>query len=62
MLRGDYLAAIKAAGFSTVDVVAESGFGGIVDLQSPEILLALAKDGLTTRDKRVWPPMSSVTN
>jgi SAM-dependent methyltransferase len=50
MLRGDYLAAIKGAGFSTVDVVAESGFGGIVDLQSPEILAALAKDGLTTQD------------
>jgi SAM-dependent methyltransferase len=50
MLRDDYMAAIKTAGFSTVNVVAESGFGGIVDLQSPEILAALAKDGLTTQD------------
>jgi SAM-dependent methyltransferase len=50
MLRGDYLAAIRAAGFSTVDVVAESEFRGIVDLQSPQIRAALARDGLTTQD------------
>ncbi len=50
MVRADYLAAIKAAGFATVDVVAESGFGGIVDLQSPDIQAALAKDGLTMQD------------
>jgi arsenite methyltransferase len=50
MLRDDYLAAIKSAGFQRVDVVAESTFGGIVDLQSPEILAALASGGLTTQD------------
>ena len=50
MLRDDYLAAIKAAGFQTVDIVAESAFAGIVDLQSPEIRGTLAADGLTTLD------------
>jgi ubiquinone/menaquinone biosynthesis C-methylase UbiE len=37
MLRDDYLAAIKEAGFSTVDVVAESGFSGIIDLYGAEV-------------------------
>ncbi|HZR82546.1 MAG TPA: arsenite methyltransferase [Candidatus Binatia bacterium] len=50
MLREDYLAAIRRAGFATVDVVAEASFSGIVDLQSPEIHAALAADGLTTAD------------
>ena len=50
MLRDDYLTAIKDAGFSTVDVVAESGFGGIIDLYGAEVQAALAKDGLTMRD------------
>jgi arsenite methyltransferase len=50
MLRDDYLAAIANAGFRMVEVAAEGSFGGIVDLQSPEILAALANDGLTTED------------
>jgi SAM-dependent methyltransferase len=50
MLRGEYLAAIEAAGFSTVEVVAENGFGGIIDLQAPEIQAALAKDGITIQE------------
>jgi ubiquinone/menaquinone biosynthesis C-methylase UbiE len=50
MLRDEYLAAIEAAGFRDVEVVSESSFAGVVDLQSPEILEALAKDGLTRAD------------
>ena len=50
MLRDEYVAAIEAAGFRDVEVVSESTFAGIVDLQSPEILEALAKDGLTQAD------------
>jgi SAM-dependent methyltransferase len=50
MLRDEYVAAIGRAGFSSVAVVAEGSFAGIVDLQSPEILAALAKDGLDLRD------------
>jgi ubiquinone/menaquinone biosynthesis C-methylase UbiE len=61
MLRGDYLAAIEAAGFSTVEVVAENGFGGITDLQAPEIQAALAKDGLTTQEaERIMESVVSV--
>jgi SAM-dependent methyltransferase len=61
MLRGDYLAAIEAAGFSTVEVVAENGFGGIIDLQAPEIQAALAKDGLTTQEaERIMESVVSV--
>jgi arsenite methyltransferase len=50
MLRDDYLAAIRAAGFERVEVVAEGSFSGVVDLQSPEIRAAVAADGLTTQD------------
>jgi SAM-dependent methyltransferase len=50
MQRDDYLAAITNAGFRMVEVVAERSFGGLLDLQSPEILAALAKDALTTED------------
>jgi arsenite methyltransferase len=50
MQRDDYLAAIRAAGFRRVEVVAEGSFGGVVDLQSPEIRAAVANDGLTTQD------------
>jgi SAM-dependent methyltransferase len=50
MLRDDYLAAIRAAGFERVEVVAEGSFAGVVDLQSPEIRAAVAADGLTTQD------------
>ena len=50
MLRDDYLAAIRAAGFERVEVVAEGSFSGVVDLQSPEIRAAVAADGLTTED------------
>jgi ubiquinone/menaquinone biosynthesis C-methylase UbiE len=61
MLRGDYLAAIEAAGFSTVEVVAENGFGGVIDLQAPEIQAALAKDGLTTQEaERIMESVVSV--
>lgn len=61
MLRDDYLAAITTAGFHAVQVVAEGSFGGIVDLQSPEILAALAKDGLTTQDaERIVESVASV--
>jgi arsenite methyltransferase len=48
MLRDDYLEAIARAGFQTVEVAAEASVGGIIDLQSPEILAALAADGLST--------------
>lgn len=61
MLRDDYLAAISAAGFRAVEVVAESTFRGVVDLQSPEILAALARDGLTTQDaERLLESVASV--
>jgi SAM-dependent methyltransferase len=50
LLRDDYVGAIRAAGFARVDIAAESSFAGIIDLQSPEILAALAADGLTTAD------------
>ena len=50
MQRDDYLAAIRLAGFERVEVVAEGCFGGVVDLQSPEIRAAIAADGLTTQD------------
>jgi SAM-dependent methyltransferase len=50
MLRDDYLAAIRAAGFDRVEVVAEGSFAGVVDLQSPEIRAAVAADGLTAQD------------
>jgi arsenite methyltransferase len=50
MQRDDYLAAITNAGFRMVEVVAERSFEGLLDLQSPEILAAVAKDGLTTQD------------
>jgi len=61
MLRDDYLAAIEAAGFRTVEVVAEASFGGTVDLQTPEILAALAKDGLTTENaERILESVVSV--
>jgi len=50
MRRDDYLAAIRLAGFERVEVVAEGSFGGVVDLQSPEIRAAIAADGLTTQD------------
>jgi arsenite methyltransferase len=50
MLRDDYLAAIRGAGFRTVEVVNEDSFGGVVDLQSPLIRAAVAADGLTTQD------------
>jgi arsenite methyltransferase len=50
MLRDDYLARIARAGFRTVEVVAEDSFAGVIDLQSPEILAALATDGLTSQD------------
>jgi hypothetical protein len=50
MLRDDYIAAIEDAGFPQVDVVSQSTFEGIIDLQSPEILAALANDGLTRAD------------
>jgi arsenite methyltransferase len=50
MLRDEYVAAIEAAGFRDIEVVSESTFAGVVDLQSPEILEALAKDGLTQAD------------
>jgi SAM-dependent methyltransferase len=50
MQRDDYLAAIKRAGFGRVEVVAEGSFGGVVDLQSPEIRAAIAADGLTPQD------------
>jgi SAM-dependent methyltransferase len=53
MLRDDYLAAISRAGFTAVEVVGESPFSGVVDLQSPEILAALAADGLTPKDAEV---------
>jgi hypothetical protein len=36
-------------------------FGGIVDLQSPEILTALARDGLTTQDaERILESVTSL--
>jgi ubiquinone/menaquinone biosynthesis C-methylase UbiE len=50
MLRDDYLAAIRRAGFHQVEVVAEGSFAGAVDLQSPEIRAAVAAHGLTTLD------------
>jgi arsenite methyltransferase len=50
MLRDDYLAAIRRAGFERVEVGDEGSFGGLVDLQSPEIRAAVAADGLTTQD------------
>jgi arsenite methyltransferase len=50
MLRDEYLAAIGAAGFRQIEVVSETSFAGVVDLQSPEILEALALDGLTRAD------------
>ena len=50
MLRDDYLAGIAAAGFRTVQVVGQSTFTGLLDLQSPTIRAALAEDGLTTQD------------
>lgn len=50
LLRDDYVAAIRQAGFQTVEVVAENSFGGVLDLQSPEILAAIANDGLTIGD------------
>ena len=50
MLRDDYLRAVRDAGFQSVEVAAEGSFAGVVDLQNPEILAALANDGLTTED------------
>jgi SAM-dependent methyltransferase len=50
MRQDDYLAAIRHAGFERVEVVAEGSFGGVVDLQTPEIRAAIAADGLTTQD------------
>jgi SAM-dependent methyltransferase len=50
MQRDHYLAAIRHAGFDRVEVVAEESFGGVVDMQSPEIRAAIAADGLTAQD------------
>jgi SAM-dependent methyltransferase len=50
MLREDYLGAIAGAGFRSVEVAAEASFSGIIDLQSPEILAALAADGVSTQE------------
>ncbi len=61
MMRSDYLAAIGDAGFRSVDVVAESSFSGIIELQNKEILDALAKDGLTIEDaERVLKSVVSI--
>jgi SAM-dependent methyltransferase len=50
--RDDYLEAISQAGFRTVEVVGEASFAGVIDLQSPEILRALADDGLSLDEAR----------
>ena len=50
MMRDDYVAAIKAAGFPVVEVVAQSSFDGVIDLQNAEILAAIERDGLTRED------------
>ena len=50
MQREEYLAAIAGAGFRSVEVVAERSFEDLLDLQSPEILLALQKAELTPPD------------
>ena len=47
MLRDDYLAAIRAAGFATVEVVAESSYADVISVQSPAVTEMAAAAGLT---------------
>ncbi|HSP99320.1 MAG TPA: arsenite methyltransferase [Candidatus Dormibacteraeota bacterium] len=47
MLRDDYLAAIRAAGFATVEVVAESSYADVISVQSPAVAEMAAAAGLT---------------
>jgi SAM-dependent methyltransferase len=47
MRRDDYLAAIRAAGFASVDVVAEHSYADVISLQSPAVAEVAAAAGLT---------------
>ena len=47
MRREDYLAAIRAAGFASVEVVAEHTYADVISMQSPAIAEMAAAAGLT---------------
>jgi SAM-dependent methyltransferase len=47
MLRDDYLAAIRAAGFASVEVLGESSYADVISLQSPAVAQVAAAAGLT---------------
>jgi SAM-dependent methyltransferase len=48
LLRSDYLDAIHGAGFRDVQVVSEANYGGVIDVQTPEIRAAAERAGLTS--------------
>ena len=48
MRREDYLAAIRAAGFASVEVVAEHTYADVISMQSPAIAEMAAAAGLTS--------------
>jgi len=50
LLRRDYLEAIRGAGFRDVRIVSEAGYGGVIDVQSPEIRQAAARAGLGSKE------------
>jgi len=48
LLRDDYLGAIRRAGFRDVRVVGETGYGGVIDVQTPEIRAVAERAGLSS--------------
>jgi hypothetical protein len=61
LLRADYLDAVRRAGFRDVRVVGEASYGGVIDLQTPEIRAAAAHAGLSAEQlARVIESVTSV--
>ncbi len=60
LLRDDYLAAVRDAGFHDVEVVAATSYAGVVELQTPEIRAAVERLGLT--EEEVADAAASVTS
>jgi SAM-dependent methyltransferase len=60
LLRADYLDAVRRAGFRDVRVVGEASYGGVIDLQTPEIRAAATRGGLTA--EQLGRAVESVTS
>jgi SAM-dependent methyltransferase len=50
LLRRDYLDALRGAGFRDVRIVREAGYGGVIDVQTPEIRAAAERAGIGSEE------------